>query len=83
MPPRLTTESTTFARDVQGRYVCNTFDEAKTSADTAQFPDARPFDIIIRHTRPTSLRLRPGQGLGPPRRRAERFKKPAALGCDG
>ena len=47
MPPRLTTESTTFTRDVQGRYVCNTFDEAKASTDTAQLPDARPFDIII------------------------------------
>ena len=43
----LTTESTTFTRDVIGRYVCNTFAEAKDSADSAIRADARPFDIII------------------------------------
>ena len=40
-------ESTTFSRDIEGRYVCNTLDEAKASTDTALRPDARPFDIII------------------------------------
>jgi choline dehydrogenase-like flavoprotein len=40
-------ESTTFTRDVEGRYVCNTLDEAKASMDTAQRPDAKPFDIVI------------------------------------
>ena len=44
MNPRLLTESTTFTRDVAGRYVCNTFDEAMAS--TMQ-PGARPFDLIV------------------------------------
>ncbi|MCK7580600.1 MAG: hypothetical protein MZV65_36460 [Chromatiales bacterium] len=46
MPP-LPTEDTTFTRDVLGRYTCNTFQEAKDSADPGLRPDARPFDIII------------------------------------
>ena len=29
----ITTEFTTFARDVLGRYVCNTFDEARLTID--------------------------------------------------
>jgi len=40
-------ESTTFTRDVEGRYICNTLDEAKASADTGARADAKPFDIII------------------------------------
>lgn len=40
-------ESTTFTRDVEGRYICNTLDEARASMDTALRPDAKPFDIII------------------------------------
>jgi hypothetical protein len=51
----ITTESTTFTRDVLGRYVCNTFDEALVTVDpnaraTAGLPargDLRPFDFII------------------------------------
>lgn len=41
------TEKTTFTKDVQGRYTCNTFQEALASTDTARFPYARPFDIVI------------------------------------
>jgi choline dehydrogenase-like flavoprotein len=48
-------ESTTFTRDVEGRYVCNTFDEMRVTFDpnaraAAGLPprdDLRPFDIII------------------------------------
>jgi choline dehydrogenase-like flavoprotein len=40
-------ESTTFTRDVEGRYICNTLDEARASTDTTARPDARPFDILI------------------------------------
>ena len=40
-------ESTTFTRDVEGRYICNTLDEARASMDTALRPDAKPFDIVI------------------------------------
>lgn len=36
----LLTENTTFTRDVQGRYLCNTFDEAKNT-------DFRRFDIFV------------------------------------
>jgi choline dehydrogenase-like flavoprotein len=51
----LTTEYTTFTRDVFGRYVCNTFDEALVTIDAnaraaAGLPgrgDLRPFDFII------------------------------------
>ena len=51
----LTTEYTTFTRDVLGRYVCNTFDEALVTIDAnaraaAGLPsrdDLRPFDFII------------------------------------
>jgi choline dehydrogenase-like flavoprotein len=51
----LTTEYTTFSRDVVGRYVCNTFDEALVTVDpnaraAAGLPprgDLRPFDFII------------------------------------
>jgi choline dehydrogenase-like flavoprotein len=51
----ITTEFTTFTRDVQGRYVCNTFDEARVTVDAnaraaAGLPargDLRPFDFII------------------------------------
>ena len=40
-------EKTTFCLDVQGRYVCNSLDEAIRSADTSLRPDARPFDVIV------------------------------------
>jgi choline dehydrogenase-like flavoprotein len=53
----LGTEITHFSRDVLGRYVCNTFFEARVSADPNPRPDAdpprgprpeaRPFDVII------------------------------------
>src|SRR4051794_7604348 len=51
----LTTEYTTFTRDVLGRYVCNTFDEVLVTIDpnaraAAGLPtrgDLRPFDFII------------------------------------
>jgi choline dehydrogenase-like flavoprotein len=51
----LTTECTTFTRDVLGRYICNTFDEAIVTIDAnarvaAGLPsrgDLRPFDFII------------------------------------
>jgi choline dehydrogenase-like flavoprotein len=51
----ITTEFTTFTRDVLGRYVCNTFDEALVTIDpnaraAANLPargDLRPFDFII------------------------------------
>lgn len=51
----ITTEFTTFTRDVLGRYVCNTFDEVLATIDpnaraTAGLPargDLRPFDFII------------------------------------
>src|SRR5262249_806807 len=51
----LTTEYTTFTRDVFGRFVCNTYDEALVTIDpnaraAAGLPsrgDLRPFDFII------------------------------------
>jgi choline dehydrogenase-like flavoprotein len=51
----ITTEDTTFTRDVLGRYVCNTFNEALVTVDPAAraaagLPargDLRPFDFII------------------------------------
>jgi len=51
----LLTEDTTFTRDVLGRYLCNTFEEARVTFDpnaraAAGLPspgDLRPFDIII------------------------------------
>jgi hypothetical protein len=51
----ITTEYTTFTRDVLGRYVCNTFQEALVTVDpnaraAAGLPprgDLRPFDFII------------------------------------
>ena len=43
----LTTESTTFTKDVMGRWVCNTLTEARDSANPAIHPGARPFDVII------------------------------------
>src|SRR6266487_5121933 len=51
----ITTEFTTFTRDVLGRYVCNTYDEALVTIDpnaraAAGLPargDLRPFDFII------------------------------------
>src|SRR5688500_4453320 len=50
MPPlmgTLLTEDTTFTRDVKGRYICNTFAEARDSTDPSLCSAARPFDIII------------------------------------
>jgi hypothetical protein len=51
----LTTEYTTFTRDVLGRYICNTFDEvlvtidanARIAAGLSPRSDLRPFDFII------------------------------------
>ena len=40
-------EATTFTRDVEGRYICNTLDEARASMDTSVRPDAKPFDLVI------------------------------------
>jgi hypothetical protein len=42
-----TTPATDFTLDVVGRYVCNTFGEARDSQDASLDPDARPFDFII------------------------------------
>ncbi len=47
MSAPLATETTHFTRDVLGRYVCNTWDEAMASADRGVRPDARPFDYIV------------------------------------
>src|SRR5207253_9622552 len=54
MAAGLKAQTTTFSRDILGRYICNTLDEALRSANqTASRPDgspqndARPFDIII------------------------------------
>jgi choline dehydrogenase-like flavoprotein len=47
MATPLGTEITHFSRDIVGRYVCNTFDEAQLSTDKGVRPDARPFDVII------------------------------------
>ncbi len=41
----ITTENTTFTRDVFGRYVCNTFDEAIASTDSRN--GGSPFDVIV------------------------------------
>lgn len=35
------------SRDILGRFVCNTMEEALASTDAATHPGARPFDIII------------------------------------
>ena len=43
----LMTEPTTFSLDVEGRYLCNTWQEAMDSANSGVRSDARPFDIII------------------------------------
>ncbi|PYQ64471.1 MAG: hypothetical protein DMF53_07400 [Acidobacteria bacterium] len=43
----LLTETTHFGRDILGRYICNTWDEAMASINTGARPDARPFDVII------------------------------------
>ena len=40
-------ESTSFSRDIEGRYVCNSFAEALASTDASQRPDAKPFDVVI------------------------------------
>ncbi|HYO15088.1 MAG TPA: family 16 glycoside hydrolase [Thermoanaerobaculia bacterium] len=41
----LTTEKTNFTRDILGRYLCNTWEEAIQSTNAR--PDARPFDVIV------------------------------------
>lgn len=50
----LTTQSTAFTRDILGRWVCNTLEEARNSTDpTRMRPDGRPqieardFDLIV------------------------------------
>jgi len=40
-------ESTTFSKDILGRYVCNGLDEALRTTDTSIRFDARQFDVII------------------------------------
>ena len=40
-------QSTSFTRDVIGRYVCNGLDEAIDIANPQLHRDARPFDFII------------------------------------
>jgi choline dehydrogenase-like flavoprotein len=40
-------ESTTFSKDILGRFVCNGLDEALRTTDTSIRPDARPFDVIV------------------------------------
>ncbi|ULA62668.1 MAG: hypothetical protein LZF86_50048 [Nitrospira sp.] len=40
-------EASSFTRDIEGRYVCNTLDEARASMDVGKRSDAKPFDIII------------------------------------
>lgn len=47
MATPLRTETTHFTRDVLGRYVCNTWDEAMASSDASARPEARPFDFIV------------------------------------
>ena len=37
----------TFTKDVLGRYICNGLDEAIASTNSANSPDARPFDVIV------------------------------------
>jgi hypothetical protein len=39
-------ESTAFAKELLGRYTCNTLSEALASADPALHPGARPLDVI-------------------------------------
>lgn len=41
------TPQTDFTRDVIGRYICNTLDEARRSFDPTLHPGAQPFDVII------------------------------------
>ncbi len=43
----LTTERTTFSLDVEGRYICDTWQEAMDSANPTIRSDARPFDIVV------------------------------------
>lgn len=45
MAQPLRTEKTSFTRDVLGRYLCNTWEEALQS--TSARPEARPFDVVI------------------------------------
>src|SRR3954453_20343253 len=47
MADKLVTATTHLSRDVMGRNICNTWEEAKASRDAAARPDARPFDVII------------------------------------
>ena len=56
MPSPRFPETSSFSKDVIGRYVCNGLDEAILSGDqnprpdlgrTYPRPDARPFDVII------------------------------------
>ena len=48
MPARPIPEDTSFTFDIQGRYACNSLDEALDSAVAGRkFPDARPFDHIV------------------------------------
>jgi hypothetical protein len=48
MPARPIPEDTSFTIDIQGRYACNSLDEALDSAVPGRkFSDARPFDHIV------------------------------------
>jgi hypothetical protein len=47
MPTSPQPQRTDFTLDVLGRFLCNGLDEALKSTDTGQYPDARPFDVIV------------------------------------
>jgi choline dehydrogenase-like flavoprotein len=47
MPTSPHPQRTDFTLDVLGRFLCNGLDEALKSTDTGQYPDARPFDVVI------------------------------------
>lgn len=47
MPTPATAQYTPFSKDVMGRYVCNSLDEAMASTDSSRSANARMFDIII------------------------------------
>lgn len=52
MADKLLTETSHFSRDILGRYICNTWEEAMASINVGVKPeevrpDARPFDVII------------------------------------
>jgi hypothetical protein len=40
-------QDTTFSNDVLGRFICNTLEEARNSAEPSRHADARQFDFIV------------------------------------